>query len=236
MKMAKASEADLNMAMDLSNALDLLGQRFCPCMPEAIELLGPEDESERFDRDNDKQCGRALRHLLEIADRASLSRVIFGMVVLLDPRNEVVDPGADTLDLHPKHAEAAAMLKVLALPEASTMSVHDWSRLTRADADRSAPQYAIEHAEYLAQRAERLLEALKSEDEAHMRLNDLDFDDPEFEAADQAHTEAIATRGEVLDSVRRRIHEFRKRTDRPVIDPAKARHIGTEQTFTTQRA
>lgn len=101
MKMSKASEDDLNMAMDLSNALDLLGQRFLPCMPEAIEQLGPDDESERFDRLDDTQCGRALRHLLDIVERGSLFRVVWGMAVLLDPRNQVVHPDLDYLDKHP---------------------------------------------------------------------------------------------------------------------------------------
>lgn len=101
MKIAKASKADLNMAMDLSNALDLLGQRWVPCMPEAIERLKDDDESERFDRDDDVQCGRAMRYLLELADRASLMRVVFGAAVMLDPANKCVDPNADTIEHHP---------------------------------------------------------------------------------------------------------------------------------------
>ena len=101
MKMAKASEADLNMAMELTNALDVLGQRFCPSMPEAIEQLAEDDEREQFDRHNDDQCGRALRHLLQLADRASLSRVVFGCAVMLDPANKCVDPAADTIEHHP---------------------------------------------------------------------------------------------------------------------------------------
>lgn len=101
MKMAKASEADLNMAMELTSALDVLGQRFLPAMPEAIEKLGEDDEREPFDRHDDEQCGRALRHLLDLADRASLSRVVFGCAVMLDPANKCVDPDADTIEHHP---------------------------------------------------------------------------------------------------------------------------------------
>lgn len=103
MKMAKASEADLSMAMDLVNALDSLGQRWAPCMPEQIERLTDERESEPFDRDDDAQCGRAMRYLLDLTDRASLGRVIWGMVVLLDPRNKMVDPNAPTLERHPDY-------------------------------------------------------------------------------------------------------------------------------------
>ena len=101
MKMAKASEADLNMAMELTSALDVLGQRFCPSMPEAIEQLAEDDEREQFDRYDDEQCGRAMRHLLELTDKASLMRVVFGCVVMLDPRNKCVDPAADTIEHHP---------------------------------------------------------------------------------------------------------------------------------------
>ena len=106
MKMAKASEADTNMAMELVNALDMLGQRWAPCMPEAIEKLSDDDESERFDRHNDEQCGRAMRHLLELTDRASLGRVIWGAVVMLDPRNKLVDPDADTIEHHPDRKDS----------------------------------------------------------------------------------------------------------------------------------
>lgn len=110
MKIAKASQADLNMAMDLTSALDLLGQRFLPCMPEAIENLAADHDSEPFDRDDDKQCGRALRHLLDIADRASLMRVVYGCVVMLDPRNALVDPTADTIEHHPDTFAARAAM------------------------------------------------------------------------------------------------------------------------------
>jgi len=109
MKMAKASEADLNMAMDLVGALDVLGQRFVPCMPEAIEELTGDDESEPFDRHDDEQCGRALRHLLQLADRASLGRVIWGAVVMLDPGNKLVDPDADTIEHHPDRQDSARL-------------------------------------------------------------------------------------------------------------------------------
>lgn len=120
MKMAKASEEDLRMAMDLVGALDALGQRFAPCMPEAIERLKGGRDVERFDSDDDAQCGRALRHLLEVAERGSLSRVIYGMAVLLDPANKVVDPVADSLEHHPETVAALAATKKQSADAAST--------------------------------------------------------------------------------------------------------------------
>ena len=98
MKMAKASEADLEMAMELAGMLDMLGHRHFPSMPTVIAR---NDGDEYFDRDDDVQCGRALRALLETADRASLFRVVFGAAVMLDPRNQCVDPDADTIEHHP---------------------------------------------------------------------------------------------------------------------------------------
>lgn len=106
MKMEKASEADMSMAIDLAQALDALTNRWAPMMPEAINQ-GGDEENERFDIEDEKQCRRALDYLLELADRASLFRVVYGMAVLLDTRNEIVDPAADHLATHPKFDAAA---------------------------------------------------------------------------------------------------------------------------------
>lgn len=106
MKMAKASEADTQMAMDLANMLDMLGHRHCPSMPTAIAR---NDGDENFDRDDDDQCGRALRALLETADRGSLFRVVWGAAVMLDPRNKLVDPDADTIEHHPDRADSSRL-------------------------------------------------------------------------------------------------------------------------------
>ena len=103
MKIAKASEADLGMAMDLLSMLDALGHRHCPSMPAVIAR---NDGDEEFDRDDDDQCGRALRALLEVADRGSLFRVVFGAATMLDPRNKLVDPNADTIEHHPENVAA----------------------------------------------------------------------------------------------------------------------------------
>lgn len=108
MKMAKANEADLDAAMKLCSALEALTNRWTPLVPEAIDQGGGE-ENERFDIDNTEQCRRVLEYLRNLAERASLFRVVFGMAVLLDPRNKCVDPDADTLEHHPdvQAAEAA---------------------------------------------------------------------------------------------------------------------------------
>lgn len=106
-KIAKASQADLNMAMDLTAMLETLGHRHCPAMPAAIAR---NDGDEDFDRDDNDQCGRALRALLETANRGSLSRVVWGAAVMLDPRNKLVDPTADTIEHHPERSKASDIL------------------------------------------------------------------------------------------------------------------------------
>lgn len=98
MNMAKASEADLRMAMDLSTALESLGRH------RTMPAENPDNLSEEavsFDRDDAEDCKKALNKVLDIASGGSLFRVIFGMVVLLDPRNKVLDPNSDILAVHP---------------------------------------------------------------------------------------------------------------------------------------
>lgn len=95
MKMAKASEADITMALDLVGAMDSI-MRYG-------QLPDPADDR-RLDLDDPDDARLALRTLIGIANRGSLGRVVMGMVTLLDPRNAVVDPDSDVLELHPKHA------------------------------------------------------------------------------------------------------------------------------------
>jgi hypothetical protein len=99
MKMAKASEADLNMAMELTGALDSLTGHW-PALPPGLCSADDDDANDRFDCDDDRQCGTVLRHLLAIAGSANLMRVVFGCAVMLDPRNQCVDPTADTIEHH----------------------------------------------------------------------------------------------------------------------------------------
>ncbi len=110
MKMAKASEADISMAIDLANALDALTNRWAPIMPEAIQQLGEGEDTETFDEDDDEDCGRALRHILYLVNQGGLFRVVMGMAVLLDPANKLIDPDADTLEHHPDAVAARAAL------------------------------------------------------------------------------------------------------------------------------
>lgn len=102
MKMAKASTADMGMALKLCSALEAMDRRFFPYGAEG------DNDPEDFDRDDDAHCGQALRHILDILQCGSIGRVIWGMYVMLDPENKIVDPDADTLEDHPEKVAAMA--------------------------------------------------------------------------------------------------------------------------------
>lgn len=104
MKMAKATEADLDAAMKLCSALESMARYRTMPMPD-----DDPNELDKFDAGNGEDCKKALSIVLELSERASLFRVVFGMAVLLDPANEIVDPVESVLQLHPKLAHALAV-------------------------------------------------------------------------------------------------------------------------------
>lgn len=112
MRMAKASKKDLEMAAELVRAFESLSNRWAPVLPDGLQpQLSSEDDKTKiktFDSDNDKQCGQALRHLIDIVNRGSLMKVVWGTLVLLDPANRCVDPNDDCIEHHP---DAKAGLK-----------------------------------------------------------------------------------------------------------------------------
>ncbi|MCY1438541.1 hypothetical protein D9M71_547450 [compost metagenome] len=96
MKMARASEQDLECAQNVASFLESLIKGYLPdCITE------DEDSIEWLDLDDHEQCKRVLEKLIEVAQQGSMFRVTWGMTVVLDPRNELLDPAADTLELHP---------------------------------------------------------------------------------------------------------------------------------------
>ena len=102
MKMAKASEADLNMAMKMANYLDSIerGQ-----MPD--DLSEDSDSIEWLDERDTDQYAKLLDGLRDILKRGSIHRVIWGMAVVCDPANKCLDPDADTIEHHPDLVKAA---------------------------------------------------------------------------------------------------------------------------------
>lgn len=97
MKMAKASQADIEMALDLSGFLESLDRGYMP-----NQLQDGDDDTIWFDFEDGELCRRAIMWISDTLARGSLSRVTLGMAVLCDPKNELLDPDSDVLDLHPK--------------------------------------------------------------------------------------------------------------------------------------
>lgn len=102
MKMAKASEQDMEAALALSRAIEDLERG---SLPEGMDDPDSETRSDYIPRNH---AADVVEHLVGMFKRASLFRVTFGMTVLLDPRNELVDPDSDTLERHPKITAALA--------------------------------------------------------------------------------------------------------------------------------
>lgn len=116
MKMARASQTDIEMAMELANALEALSCRWGPAMPQKIAKPASDYEAdESFCIDAPADCRRVCEYLINLGRSASLFRVVMGMAVLLDPRNELLDPDADTLEAHPRIK--AALSALYPLPE-----------------------------------------------------------------------------------------------------------------------
>jgi hypothetical protein len=104
MKMARASEADIEASLEILRHLEALERGF---MPE----VGDGDEIEWFAPEDPDDCQRALRAILDASAKGSIFRVVFGMAVVLDPRNELLDPGADTIEMHPKIVKALTAME-----------------------------------------------------------------------------------------------------------------------------
>lgn len=100
MKMAKASEADLTMAMELANFLDAIERGNMP------DTLSDDDDcAEWIDTKGCPQYDRLIEGLQDLLDQGSISRVIWGMAVVCDQANECIDPDADTIEHHPKRQQ-----------------------------------------------------------------------------------------------------------------------------------
>ena len=108
MKMAKANQADIDMALKLSGFIDAIDERQVP----KSASVDPEEE-EWLDLDDGEQCCRIVRELKTIISQGNFFRVVFGLAVLLDPANELVDPDANTIEHHPKRVQADEQIKAL---------------------------------------------------------------------------------------------------------------------------
>lgn len=104
MKMAKASSADLDMAMDVANVLEDLERGYFPTKLQSDEDAESE-EVEWIDTNDRQQYERLIFGLKHLLNKGSIGRVIWGMAVICDPSNECIDPDASTIEHHPKRQQ-----------------------------------------------------------------------------------------------------------------------------------
>lgn len=103
MKMAKASERDIDAAGDLMALLNTIDDGYYPAEP------GDEDAPLHFDEDDKDHLRLFYDKVKALLDRAPgfPGRVIGGMCyVIMYDKNEIIDPNADVIELHPKLQKA----------------------------------------------------------------------------------------------------------------------------------
>jgi hypothetical protein len=99
MKMAKATERDIDAAGKALALLNTVSSGYYPARE------GEEDAPLMFDEDDPEHLRRLWDELKATLDAAPgwQGRVIGGMCyVILYTKNQIVDPDADTLELHPQ--------------------------------------------------------------------------------------------------------------------------------------
>jgi hypothetical protein len=94
--MAKASKKDIDMAIELTNFVETLAKGFLP------EQIANELDDDFFDIEDGEACKKVINALLAIVDKGSIGRVTWGMSIICDSENELIDPNAETIEIHPK--------------------------------------------------------------------------------------------------------------------------------------
>lgn len=119
MKMAKPTQLEINLAMQLAAYIEALrsGDRLAP---EPGKTLGDPaywNGSHDFDEQNGDDCRAAIAQIFELAGRSAWI-VPMAYATVAGEQNAVIDPDADTLQLHPRIV--AALHAAAPAPEAPT--------------------------------------------------------------------------------------------------------------------
>lgn len=107
MKMAKPNKRDVEAAGDAMSILNDISNGYYPARDGDVD----EETPTRFDPDNPAHLRRFYDLMNATLNKSAgwPNRVIGGMCfVVLYEVNEIVDPAADTLELHPRFAQVAA--------------------------------------------------------------------------------------------------------------------------------
>ena len=115
MKMAKPDANDIAAAEELMQVLQLIDARFGGPWsdPEAGDSLSEllDNGEEVFDSDNGLHLRTLYNNLARLLRDAPnfYARVISGMChVIMNEKNQILNPDSDTIDLHPRFAEPVA--------------------------------------------------------------------------------------------------------------------------------
>lgn len=114
MKMAKADEKDMDAAIKLTAILDNVEKGYYP--PAATDEEG-EDEPTFFDEDDREHLKVFYDRVMACMESApgGLLRVTWGFHTVM--HNDIIDPNADTLELHPRLARALETADSAAEPQ-----------------------------------------------------------------------------------------------------------------------
>lgn len=99
MKMARASDEDMRALLDVVSIIEAVAKGWMPELEAEDDLDGPDDDF--FDIDDPDHCRYIVEMLLRAEERGGLFRAAFGLTVLLNPKNELVDPHLDHIAKHP---------------------------------------------------------------------------------------------------------------------------------------
>lgn len=139
MKTARATCEDLRSAHAVVRILGLLAGGDLPA-----DAHDGDAETAEFDIDDPAQCRTALTMLLDVAATANLERVVFGMSVLLDPRNQLLDANADTLEKHPSiEANVAEISRLNAI--INTQHYDDFIQAVSIEAEHQRQKWGSSH-------------------------------------------------------------------------------------------
>lgn len=105
MKMAKATEQDMDAALLLNQMLDELDN--CnhplrsPSFPVDVDGEFNESDPDWFDLDDAEHCQTVLKRIVKVLDKSPgcMNRVIWGFHTIM--HNDICDPDSDVLDWHP---------------------------------------------------------------------------------------------------------------------------------------
>ncbi|AVO51244.1 hypothetical protein [Ectopseudomonas mendocina] len=123
MKMAKPSARDIEAAEELHQVLQMIDARFGgpfqnhEAGDDLATLLDNGDSGvNAFDSDNEQHLLTLYNHLARLLRNAPnfYGRVIGGMCwVIMNEANQILDPDADVIDLHPRFQQMADRLNAL---------------------------------------------------------------------------------------------------------------------------